>query len=532
MAFLGEKPGSSDAEGGGLIGAGPIVPRGTIARAEASQVGALDPGAMERRLLAEIESLQDRLAEAERLAVLGQLTATIAHEFNNLLTPVMSYSEMALERPRDAALTKKALERAYEGSLKAGQISQAILSLTAGFGGLSSLSGGGGAGGGIGVTNEGADVGAAVDGALRCLGRDLAKDRIALRREIADGTRAAISAIGLQQVVLNLVLNARRAMLGGGGTLTVRGWVAADADVGATMSVATKMLGREGGRTEYAEGAEVSGGTQRNAGEVHGGTEGHGGGAGDANGNFANLQMANTDGAAAGRVGGLAHGAAQGHRSADASAARGKWVVVMVGDTGCGMTAGEMARVMGEGGGGGSREPRVANREGDTHGTGPQGPMAHSDKSRAMSEHAVSAEVSGGTQRDAGDVHGGAAGRGVKERGQADVAHGRTEHLSRVPAAASEGGGGDGSQRHRPADGSVARGEDPSRRAGVPGEGAVARGGAGLGLMLCRKLVAAAGGWMDGVSEVGRGTVVWVVVPWVGEGAERDGGPTPPRSGS
>ncbi len=41
---------------------------------------------------------KERLAHHQRLETLGTLTSSIAHEFNNLLTPIMGYSMMALEK--------------------------------------------------------------------------------------------------------------------------------------------------------------------------------------------------------------------------------------------------------------------------------------------------------------------------------------------------------------------------------------------------------------------------------------------------
>lgn len=42
------------------------------------------------------------LAHHQRLEIMGTLTSSIAHEFNNLLTPIMGYSLMALERIDEA----------------------------------------------------------------------------------------------------------------------------------------------------------------------------------------------------------------------------------------------------------------------------------------------------------------------------------------------------------------------------------------------------------------------------------------------
>ena len=63
------------------------------------------------------------LAHHQRLETIGTLTASIAHEFNNLLTPIMGYSLMALEKlpPEEEGLYDDILE-IYNASRKAKDI--------------------------------------------------------------------------------------------------------------------------------------------------------------------------------------------------------------------------------------------------------------------------------------------------------------------------------------------------------------------------------------------------------------------------
>ena len=78
------------------------------------------------RMEREAEALRRRneaaeeLAHHQRLETLGTLTSSIAHEFNNLLTPIMGYSMMALEKlpPEEEALYDDILE-IYSASRKA-----------------------------------------------------------------------------------------------------------------------------------------------------------------------------------------------------------------------------------------------------------------------------------------------------------------------------------------------------------------------------------------------------------------------------
>lgn len=72
------------------------------------------------RAMEELNRQTQMLAHHQRLEMLGTLTSSIAHEFNNLLTPIMGYSLMTLEKlpADDAELYDNVLE-IYNCSLQA-----------------------------------------------------------------------------------------------------------------------------------------------------------------------------------------------------------------------------------------------------------------------------------------------------------------------------------------------------------------------------------------------------------------------------
>lgn len=74
----------------------------------------------EAKILHRRNDALEELAHHQRLEMLGTLTSSIAHEFNNLLTPIMGYSLMALEKlpPEEEALYDDILE-IYNASRKA-----------------------------------------------------------------------------------------------------------------------------------------------------------------------------------------------------------------------------------------------------------------------------------------------------------------------------------------------------------------------------------------------------------------------------
>lgn len=156
-------------------------------------------------LQARIDGLEDEVQHAQRLASLGTLAAIIAHELNNILTPVLNYAQLALHASDQPAQADRALRKTVEGVKRAGRITEAVL----GF----AREGG--------DEPDACDVRAVIDDTLACLGRDVARDGIVLELDAPEGLTAAIAPTPLQQVLLNLILNGREAMLGGRGTLAV-----------------------------------------------------------------------------------------------------------------------------------------------------------------------------------------------------------------------------------------------------------------------------------------------------------------------
>jgi signal transduction histidine kinase len=162
-------------------------------------------GEMERQL----EGLREQLTESQRLATIGTIAAVIAHEFNNLLTPIVSYSQYALQSAEsakpDAELIKKALSKAFQGSTKAGRICTSMLGLARGESSFGTV-----------------EIQRLVEETLLVLARDPQKDGIALRVQVQPGLTVVGDHVQLEQVLLNLLINARHAMMGRGGSITIK----------------------------------------------------------------------------------------------------------------------------------------------------------------------------------------------------------------------------------------------------------------------------------------------------------------------
>lgn len=152
----------------------------------------------------ELDSLERELEHSHRLATLGTLAAGIAHEINNILTPVLAYAQLASNSPADRQLQAKALQKTVQGVQNATQITQAML-------GFASAP----------EEPQWANILDVLQAALDCIGRDPAKDRINLTVNAHPDLCVQIRPLALQQVLMNLILNACSAMRNRGGELAV-----------------------------------------------------------------------------------------------------------------------------------------------------------------------------------------------------------------------------------------------------------------------------------------------------------------------
>lgn len=141
-----------------------------------------------------IEQLQQELIAQQRQALLGAVAGMMAHEFNNLMTPVMFRTQDALARD-DAAAMRKAVECTVRQTERAIAISRRLLEMA----GESSAQ----------MTSYPLDE--AVENVTTALVRPLAKDGIEFASVVEPGLAIRAERVLFDQLLMNLMLNARAA---------------------------------------------------------------------------------------------------------------------------------------------------------------------------------------------------------------------------------------------------------------------------------------------------------------------------------
>ena len=150
----------------------------------------------------QIVMLKEQLAQAQKLTALGELVSTTTHEFNNVLTTIINYAKLGL-RHKDQATREKAFEKILAAGTRAAKITNSILGFARNR------------------TNsfEPTDLVKLVDDSLLLLEREMNKYRITVERSIAAVPAALANPNQIQQVLMNLLINARQAMPQGGRVL-------------------------------------------------------------------------------------------------------------------------------------------------------------------------------------------------------------------------------------------------------------------------------------------------------------------------
>jgi PAS domain S-box-containing protein len=148
--------------------------------------------------------LEEQLRISEKMASLGLLAAGVAHEVNTPLTGISSYTQMLLEQADPDDPRTRVLEKIEKQTFRAARIVNGLLTLSRPSAAEE-------------TERAPVDLNSVIGDVLSLLEHQLDRGNIKIRRELSD---TPVQVLGyefkLQQVLLNLILNARDAMPRGG----------------------------------------------------------------------------------------------------------------------------------------------------------------------------------------------------------------------------------------------------------------------------------------------------------------------------
>lgn len=156
-----------------------------------------------QELQSRIVELEQQLLHAQKLGSVGELASTITHEFNNILTTIINYAKLGL-RHEDKANRDKAFDKILSAGQRAAKITTGLLSYARARD----------------HRQEANSLTKLVQDVLVLVDKDLQVHRIRLELHLDSEPYAEVNPGEIQQVLLNLLVNARQAMQPGG-TLTV-----------------------------------------------------------------------------------------------------------------------------------------------------------------------------------------------------------------------------------------------------------------------------------------------------------------------
>ncbi len=141
-----------------------------------------------------------QLAQAQKMDAIGQLTGGVAHDFNNLLTPIVGSLDLLRRRHKEDERTQRMIGGALQAAERAATLTQRLLA----FARRQALQ------------PTAVDVGALIDGIVDLIRRSLGPTIKVVLEVPATLPSARVDPNQLELALLNLAINARDAMPGGG----------------------------------------------------------------------------------------------------------------------------------------------------------------------------------------------------------------------------------------------------------------------------------------------------------------------------
>jgi len=147
--------------------------------------------------------LEERLLQAQKMEAIGRLAGGIAHDFNNILTAVLGYANLLGEELPASGEAREDLEGIRKAAARASNLTRQLLAFSRRQP----------------ATLKAVDLNALIQDTEKMLGR-LLSDDVSLRLDLAPEAPYVLSdPVQLEQILLNLAVNARDAMPCGGSIL-------------------------------------------------------------------------------------------------------------------------------------------------------------------------------------------------------------------------------------------------------------------------------------------------------------------------
>jgi two-component system NtrC family sensor kinase len=155
----------------------------------------------------ELQQVQDQLIRAGKMAALGELAAGVAHEINNPLTGVLTFSSLMLKKVDENHPWKKDLENIVQQTTRCRNIVRGLLDFARQRK----------------PDKKEWDIHTLIDQTLILIEKQARFQNISFVKEFRSGIPVLfIDADQIQQVFMNIIINAADAMAGNGGTLTIK----------------------------------------------------------------------------------------------------------------------------------------------------------------------------------------------------------------------------------------------------------------------------------------------------------------------
>jgi signal transduction histidine kinase len=146
-----------------------------------------------------IAQLKEQLLQAQRLTAIGELAGTTTHEFNNILMTIINYAKLGL-RHSDNETRTKSLDKILTAANRAAKVTSTILGMARNRKkGL-----------------EPTQLKPIIEDALILLEREMNKYHIRVETEFHDVPEILADGNQIQQILFNLLINARQATPNGG----------------------------------------------------------------------------------------------------------------------------------------------------------------------------------------------------------------------------------------------------------------------------------------------------------------------------